>query len=185
MTQKSNILLVLDLDETLIHATKNKLDEPLTDFTFDQYFVYKRPYLDTFLSEISKHFKFGIWSSAGDNYVEEIVKQILPTDITPEFVWGRSKCTIKRDKTFDTYFFEKRLDKLKRKGFQLEKIIIVDDTVEKVASNYGNAIYINEFNGNLLDNELQILQEYLITLKTVENVRTIEKRHWRREYGGT
>lgn len=58
-------LLILDLDETLIHATAEKLSIQ-EDFLFDKYFVYKRPHLDWFLSEISKHFKVGIWSSASD-----------------------------------------------------------------------------------------------------------------------
>lgn len=36
-------LLILDLDETLIHSIETKLDvEP--DFYFEPYYVYKRPY---------------------------------------------------------------------------------------------------------------------------------------------
>ncbi|GAL87625.1 hypothetical protein MYP_4855 [Sporocytophaga myxococcoides] len=34
-----------------------------------------------------------IWSSASDDYVEEVVKCIIPDDIKLEFVWGRRKCT--------------------------------------------------------------------------------------------
>ena len=94
-------------------------------------------------------------------------------------VWGRSKCSLKRDLTFDTYCFEKRLDKLKKKGFRLEKVLVVDDSPSKSRTNYGNAIYIKEFTGDKGDSELQFLYNYLLTLKRVDNVRTIEKRGWR------
>jgi carboxy-terminal domain RNA polymerase II polypeptide A small phosphatase len=184
MNEKSDKLLILDLDETLIHATERKLQFP-EDFQFDKYFVHKRPHLDKFLVDIAKHFSIGIWSSADDIYVTEIVKSIFPVNVELEFVWGRSRCTLKRDYTFDSYYFEKRLDKLKKRGFRLEQIIIVDDTPEKSRSNYGNVVYIKEFTGNVADEELKHLYEYLLLLKTVENVRTIEKRGWRVDKSGT
>lgn len=175
--EKGKKLLVLDLDETLIHATY----EPLSYseyFRFDKYFVYKRPFLDEFLAEISKHFIVGIWSSADDIYVTEIVNSIKPAAVHFEIVWGKSRCTLKRNYDYDNYYFEKRLSKLKKKGFRLEEIIIVDDTPEKSNSNYGNAVYIKEFTGSTEDAELKHLYEYLLTLKEVENIRAIEKRGW-------
>src|SRR5687767_7406918 len=96
MGTKSDILLILDLDETLIYATEEKLEFE-EDFIFDKYFVYKRPGLDNFLSRISEHFKIGIWSSAGDEYVAEIVKKLKPDDVDFEIIWSRSKCTPRRD----------------------------------------------------------------------------------------
>ena len=178
MQSKSDKLIILDLDETLIHATEFELDRPC-DFKFDKYFVYERPHLRQFLSDISNHFLLGIWSSAGDEYVNEIVRYIKPDNVEFVVVWGRSKCSLKRDLTFDTYCFEKRLDKLKKKGFRLEQILVVDDSPSKSRTNYGNAIYIKEFTGDTSDTELQFLYDYLLTFKTVDNVRTIEKRRWR------
>lgn len=179
MQDKSDKLIILDLDETLIHATESELDIP-SDFRFGNYYVYERPHLRRFLADISKHFSIGIWSSAGDEYVNEIVRHIKPDTVDFVVVWGRSKCSLKRDLTFDTYCFEKRLDKLKKKGFRLEKVLVVDDSPSKSRTNYGNAIYIKEFTGDTNDNELQFLYEYLLTLKLVDNVRKIEKRGWRR-----
>jgi len=184
MDEKSNKLLILDLDETLIHATENELGIS-ADFQFDKYFVHKRPHLEKFLVDISKHFAIGIWSSADDIYVTEIVKNIKPDNIDLEIVWGRSRCSLKRDYNLDNYYFEKRLDKLKKKGFRLEQIVIVDDSPEKARNNYGNAIYIKEFLGDTTDEELKHLYDYLLTLKPVENIRTIEKRGWRTDQGGT
>ena len=178
MNEISKKLLILDLDETLIHATVKKL-EINEDFKFDKYFVYKRPFLEDFLIEMSKYFTLGIWSSADDEYVLEIVNLIKPENLNFEIIWGRSKCSKRKDHTFDEYYFEKRLDKLKKKGFKLEEIIIVDDTPEKSRTNYGNVIHIKEFSGSTEDQELKYLQDYIVTLKDVENIRQIEKRKWR------
>jgi RNA polymerase II subunit A small phosphatase-like protein len=40
-------------------------------------------------------------------------------------------------------------------------------------------IYPSEYLGEPDDNELQLLVEYLISLKDAENVRRIEKRNWK------
>ncbi|MCF6406825.1 HAD family hydrolase [Chitinophaga filiformis] len=178
MPEKSDKLLLLDLDETLIHATTVPLAFT-PDFKFDPYYVYMRPGLDQFLANISTHFTLGVWSSASDKYVEEIVKMITPDAMEWFMIWGKSRCTIKRDYNLDTYYFEKRLDKVKKKGFKLEQIIIVDDSPEKSRSNYGNAVYIEPFEGDRNDDELRYLYDYLLTLKEVSNIRTIEKRGWR------
>lgn len=174
-------LLIPDLDETLIHASKEKLliEE---DFKYEDYFIYIRPQLDYFLNEISKSYKIGIWSSASDDYVTDIVSLLKPQNIEFEIVWGRSKCSLKRNFTFDEYFFEKRLDKLKKKGYKLEQILIVDDTPEKSRTNYGNAIHIKEYTGDLNDTELYHLVKFLDEIKNVENVRNIEKRNWIKTY---
>lgn len=177
MEEQNKILLVLDLDETLIHATEHPL-EIKPDYQVFSYFVYSRPHLDWFLNKISTSYRLGIWSSADDEYVEAIVDCIKPDEINFEFVWGRSRCTIKRDYNLDRYFKEKRLKKLKKYGHTLEKILIVDDTPEKLKDNYGNAIYIKPFEGDLKDDVLLRLYDYLETIKEVENVRKIEKRGW-------
>jgi len=171
-------LLILDLDETLIYATEQKL-EIIESFLFDKYYIYKRPLLDRFLLEMSAHFLLGIWSSADDNYVLEIVKKIKPESIKFQIVWGRSRCSLKRNYSLDNYYYEKRLNKIKKLGFKLEDIIIVDDSPEKTVNNYGNAVYIKEFTGNQSDEELIYLNHYLMSLKDAKNIRKIEKRGWR------
>ncbi len=169
----------MDLDETLVHASETKLDFSEADFRFDKYWVYKRPYLEEFLLSIKNDFKVAIWSLAGDEYVTKIVKNIIPEKYNLEFVWARSKCTLKRDYDLDAYFYSKPLKKLKTKGYLLEKILILDDSPEKGRDNYGNSIYIKEFIGDK-DDELKKLLIYLRQLKDADNVRVIEKRGWER-----
>jgi RNA polymerase II subunit A small phosphatase-like protein len=178
MDNKSNKLIIFDLDETLIHSVTAELSYP-ANFTFDKYFVYERPLLRSFLYDIACHFHIGIWSAAGEIYVQEIVSKIMPETVEPVIVWTRNKCSFRHDFLNDTYIYEKRLDKLKTKGYRLEQILIVDDLPENSRANYGNAIYIKEFTGDPDDRELRFLYNYLLTFKTVDNVRNIEKRGWR------
>ncbi|MCB2408260.1 NIF family HAD-type phosphatase [Hymenobacter lucidus] len=184
------ILLILDLDETLIHASAREL-RPDFDFQLYHYYVYKRPYLDGFIRYCAQHFRLAVWSSASDDYVQQIVKEIFPADIQLEFVWGRSRCTPALVPYTDEfgfynldyssqYEYAKRLKKVRRLGYDLQRVLIVDDTPFKVLSNYGNAIYPVAYTGQLDDNELLSLTKYLATLKDVVNVRTIEKRGWQK-----
>lgn len=175
--EKQN-LLILDLDETLIYATEYKLDIAF-DFQYAQYFVYKRPYLNAFLSEMSKVFKLAIWSSACESYVNAIIAIIKPSEIEFEFVWSENRCTLKYNNHLDIYVQEKRLKKIKKIGFHLDKTIIVDDSPEKIRMNFGNAIYISKFEGNPEDDELKLLSIFLKLIKDSENLRQIEKRFWR------
>ena len=186
MTDK--ILLILDLDETLLFATQNELDYPPHHVIWP-YHVYVRPFFHSFLGKIQPHFELAIWSSASDEYVEAMVQTVFPKDIDFHFYWGRSRCTSLfynahngrycPDEESAHQLFVKKLKKVKRTfDWPLERILIVDDTPEKCQDNYGNAIYIKDFNGDQDDIELLKLTDYLISMKDVSNVRAIEKRGW-------
>ncbi|AGC48367.1 phosphoprotein phosphatase [Myxococcus stipitatus DSM 14675] len=181
------MLLVLDLDETLIHAREAPL-ERAADFELMGYHVYVRPHLERFLTECAARFRLAVWSSASDDYVEAIASRIFPSAQRPELVWGRSRCTYAVDcaRVQEEGFMDpsrhcayvKKLGKLKRRGFRLERVLIVDDTPAKCAFNYGNAIYVRPFEGAREDAELPVLSRYLGTLADVPDVRRLEKRGW-------
>ena len=180
-------LLVLDLDETLIHASELPLHR-VADHIVYGYHVYRRPHLDAFLASCFEHYAVGIWSSASDEYVEAVAKLIVSEPDKLEFVWGRSKASFSRVRRDDgNSFFDpwnhrhylKPLAKLKRFGWSLDQMLIVDDTPEKCARNYGNAIYPREYDGRDDDDELRLLARYLETLKDAPSLRRLEKRHWR------
>lgn len=182
-------LLILDLDETLVHATTQPPNLK-HDFEFSGYFVFLRPHLEQFLTTCAAVYDIAIWSSASDDYVQGITDQIFPGAITPKFVWGRSRCTPRtrfqlenegfsysRDQSY--YEYCKVLKKVKRKGFDLKRTLIVDDTPSKVRNAYGNAIYILPFEAQGDDDELLLLADYLLRMHENENMRAIEKRGWR------
>ncbi|MCU0432133.1 MAG: HAD family hydrolase [Bacteroidia bacterium] len=182
------ILLILDLDETLIHASVNELDRP-ADFKVFNYYIYTRPNLESFLHQVNTHFRLAVWSSASDDYVAEVVKRIFPPEIHLAFVWGNSRCTPyfprfhdeseTHPHNFGHYRYAKKLNKLRKRGWSLDRVLIVDDTPQKVQFNYGNAIYASEWTGQRDDNELYYLAFYLQSLSRSENVRRIEKRNWK------
>ena len=190
-TMSTQSLLILDLDETLIHASPVKLGD---DFAFQlfQYYVYKRPGLDEFLTACARIFQVAVWSSASDDYVQQVVERIFPEDMELKFVWGRSRCTplsLPPDEYGyyhagfpGRYEYAKLLKKVKRLGFDAKRVLIVDDTPEKVQNCYGNIIYPIPFLGNPDDNELTLLVHYLHSLKEADNVRSIEKRQWQQQF---
>jgi len=183
------LLVILDLDETLIYGTTSPPDTHW-DFAVGPYKIYKRPWLTEFLEKLGTYFNVAVWSSASDDYVKEVVQNIFPPDYNLLFVWGRSKCTRQfdykriaewgRTDDYEHLLYVKHLKKVKQKGFApLEKILIIDDTPSKSIHNYGNAIYPTEFKGDPKDNELVLLWKYLLTLEKVDNVRSVEKRSWK------
>jgi len=76
--QKKRPLLVLDLDETLIHGRETVLSRD-PDFQVGSYHIYRRPFLSEFFEACAKWYDIGIWSSASENYVEAIVNHIYPS----------------------------------------------------------------------------------------------------------
>lgn len=183
------LLVILDIDETLIHATEQPLSHDC-HFRIFGYSIYERPFLREFLEELREHFEVAVWSSASDDYVAEIVKEIFPPEYPLAFTWGRTHCTYKPDYAkaeeagyFDSlrhYDYVKNLQKVKKKfGYHPDRMLIVDDTPRKSMYNFGNAIYPSEFRGDPSDDELFWLIRYLKKLKEVPSVRAIEKRGWK------
>ena len=174
-------LIILDIDETLIHATENKLErEP--DFESELYYVYKRPYVHEFIEFCFAHFSVAVWTTAGDKFADHVVTNLFENDKRLEFVWSRNRCTPIFERELHEHGHLKNLAKVKKKGFPLEHVIMIDDTPSKLRKSYGNLVRVNEFVGDPKDNELLILMKYLKDLKSEENIRKVEKRGWQNKY---
>ncbi len=174
-------LLILDIDETLVHATQKDIGIN-HDFETDWYFVYKRPFLHEFLGFCFENFKVAVWTSAGEDFAEVINDKLLSQYGNLEFLWSNEKCTPRLNpETFETIPI-KNLDKLKKKGYTLDQIIMVDDTPEKLLKHYGNLVRVTEFRGQQQDTELLKLIQYLKYIKEAPNIRNVEKRGWQNRY---
>jgi RNA polymerase II subunit A small phosphatase-like protein len=187
-TEQKKPLLILDLDETLLHAidTEDKKDnKPLPGLTIDfwvgKILVYKRPHLAEFLTRVWQRYDLAVWSSGGKEYVEGAVQQIMAAHPKPLFVWTSARCTQRTDHDPYRQYNFKNLQKL-WKRFDRNRMLIVDDSPEKCIRNYGSAIYIKEFLGDQADDELLHLAAYLESLADAPNFRTIEKRGWRNRF---
>ena len=146
-------LLILDLDECLIHATTQALPFK-ADAQYISYQVYFRPRLETFLKDAAAFFTLAIWSTGTDAYVKNIVEQFRPKDIAFAFVWGRSKCRRVKDPFFGQTYFYKNLDKLKQHGYDLKRMVMLDDTPSKILSSFAPVVEIAPFEGDPADKEL-------------------------------
>jgi Dullard-like phosphatase family protein len=172
------MLLILDLDETLIYSTRIKLERS-EDFMCEQYYVYKRPHLEEFIERIRAHFEIAVWTASSEIYANTVINNIFPNEYPLAFKWASERCTIRFDPVLHDYVSLKDLKKVKRKGYRIEQILVIDDTPQKISRNYGNYIRIEPFEGNLEDQELLFIFDYLKTFEGVKDVRTFEKRGWR------
>ena len=171
-------LLILDIDEVLVFSTTDTPIKPY-DFRVFSYYVTKRPFVDEFLSTVFEWFEVAVWTSAGQQYAEVVVQSLIPTPRNLLFLWTSRRCTIKREPVTGDLLWLKDLKKVKRLGFRLERVLVVEDDARTMERNYGNLIPVQPFTGNLDDIELLLLLKYLEWIKSVENLRVVEKRNWR------
>lgn len=178
----SKKLLILDLDETLIHGAQKQLDRP-ADYVCEWCHLYLRPHVREFIEFCFDHFRVAVWSTASMDHIQMSLQQIGADNRPYEFVWDIERCTLVIDPPDDfgigdRTHWRKNLSKLRRKGFRLEETIMVDDSPEKLDKHFGNLIRIRPFYGDPSDKELLRLMQYLTDLKPKENIRKIEKRGW-------
>ena len=175
----SDKLVILDLDETLVYASEEYLGYD-QDFEAGHYLVYKRPYLKEFLEFCFEKFRVAVWTSSGEDYAEVVVNSVFGGKDRLEFVWARNRCVQRFDPQLYEQYFIKDLRKVKKRGFSLDHIIMVDDTPKKLTRNYGNLVRVSPFEGDRRDEELLDLMPFLEELQPAENIRPIEKRGWKR-----
>jgi TFIIF-interacting CTD phosphatase-like protein len=149
------------------------------DFQVGPYHVYRRPFLGEFVAAASGWFDLAVWSSASASYVDEVVQNVFGVPNALRFVWACDRCTRRYHPELQEPYYAKNLSKLRKLGFALERILMVDDSPEKLAQHYGNHIRVSPFTGNESDTELRDLLPFLESLRTIENVRQVEKRFWR------
>lgn len=184
-------LLILDLDETLIHSVYSPINGKTPDFVIDggNIFSYKRPHLDEFIKFVKENFNLAVWTSASEDYALAVSEHIFGNVSCLDFLWARKRCTVSFQpyNSFDIYscshsqqIYIKNLNKVFKRGYNKKNTLILDDSPEKVQKNYGNWIPIKEYKGvDDNDADLLFLIDYLTVIKDVEDVRIIEKRNWK------
>jgi RNA polymerase II subunit A small phosphatase-like protein len=171
-------LLILDLDETLLHSSEATLDRPC-DFRLGQFFAYRRPYVNDFLERVSAYYDLAVWTSASQAYAELAVTALFSHVPPVKFVWSAARCVRRYDHELMSHYHVKDLRKVKKLGYALERILVIDDSPEKLERNYGNHVQVRPFTGDQADNELPRLASYLLIIHACGNFRKLEKRCWR------
>jgi RNA polymerase II subunit A small phosphatase-like protein len=193
-------LLLLDLDETLIHSEEFPRTQPSEkDFDFRigfkgedyWYMTKKRPFLDEFIKFSFENFDVGVWTASTDDYATIVLENIgIDKDLLKCF-YTRENCGMRLDYETNSYYGVKNLQKLKKRSWsklyttkvsqmrELDRILIVDDIAETAVNNRSNLILIKPFYFDNNDTELLKLISYLQKIKDEPNYRTIDKRNWR------
>ncbi len=165
-------LLILDLDETLIHGSP---DAGEGDFLAAGIPVFIRPGARAFIEEMATLFDLAVWTSASSDYASDIVRELFPHP--PIFLWSRESCVRRFHPETLEIIFVKDLKKVRRQGWNLAHVITIDDSPEKLARNYGNLVRVPPFDGEP-DDVLFCLARFLKNLAREPDVRRIEKRNW-------
>jgi hypothetical protein len=95
------------------------------------------------------------------------------------FFWCAERCTQRFDHETRQRNTVKPLRKVRRRGYDVERVLVVDDSPEKHVLNYGNLIHVQPFEGDAGDAELPMVRTYIDSLAAEPNVRKIDKRGWR------
>lgn len=172
-------LLILDLDETLIHASERPMAQT-PDFVVAHYALYRRPGVAAFLEKMARHYELAVWTSSSPAYAQAVIAALFAAPERLAFVWASDRCTLRRDLESDTWCQSKPLHKVRRRGYDLRRVLVVDDSPEKHTRNYGNLVAVQPFEGDPADDELPRLGRYLERLAGEPDFRRIEKRGWRR-----
>jgi RNA polymerase II subunit A small phosphatase-like protein len=175
-------LLILDLDETLIFGTRTPLSHP-PDLEHGGWCIYHRPHLAEFIEQVRTAIELAVWTSATESYADLVVGTAFPPDLPFAFVWSRARCTWRHHPETREEYWLKNLRKVERLGYDLDRVLMVDDEAVKLERNYGNHIPIAPFTGASDDSKLPLLARYLLSVSTRPNLRAIEKRRWRSDPG--
>uniref|UniRef100_A0A5S6QPS3 FCP1 homology domain-containing protein n=1 Tax=Trichuris muris TaxID=70415 RepID=A0A5S6QPS3_TRIMR len=174
-------ILVLDMDETLVHScsevlTKGSLLKELTaDFVFcisangidSRIEVFKRPYVDHFLDMISQWYILVIFTAATEAYANPIIDQLdRNRGILNERLYRRHCQPTNVSLTKDLRIICK----------DLSRICIIDNSPTAYLFYPENAIPINEWTGNRNDTALLDLLPFLDCLRFCADVRSVLRR---------
>jgi len=152
--------LILGLEKTLVNVTCS---------TSSSMKIQVRPLAKKFLKEVADRFEIIIFSALSKEAVSHIVKILDPLNKYINFTLHRENC-IQREGGL----FIKDIRIIKNRN--IEKVVIVDSSVFSFEAHLENTIYIPSFNGSEDDHELLKIAEFLLTLKSSNDVRHIVKK---------
>ena len=185
-------LLLLDLDETLIHSENDLKDKNINSydailrfkdnyFDSDSFFVseqdeyceigiFLRNGVKKFLSILNNYFNIGIFTASEKEYAEAIIRHLDPNKNIIKFCLYRNNCVNVND-------LVNIKDLRIIKDVDLKKIVLVDNNMYSFSAQLSNGILINSFYGDKNDGELMNVLGYLLQfIFPVDDVRVINEK---------
>ena len=191
-------ILVIDLDETLIHTSFSKIENPDFQIQLDsninkknvidknnnnndipipkkvEAYIRIRPGVDMFLSQMSKYYDIYVYSASSKKYLDAIIKNIDKNNIIKE-CYCRDDCIMyvedyeeDFDKPNDKYNYIKDLKKINK---DLRNIVFVDNNAISFKLQEKNGIPIKSWYDDYEDLELFKLIPILKNLSGFYDVR--------------
>ena len=167
-------LLLIDLDETLVHSefrskdnykaldlfTKNSKCHSKTFSYSDENYIYYidvffRPHLKNFLKEVSKYFDLAIFTAAMKGYADIILDYIDPKNEFFQFRLYRDACIPLQQRL---YIKDLRIIK----DYDPMNVILMDNSLYSFMNQPSNGMLVNSFYTNHKDTQLISAKNFLI-----------------------
>ena len=178
-------LLVLDLDETLIHSdvdfllNQNKVKyDQILHFDSDEETnvplpIILRPGLHEFLSYARENFILVVYTAGYKEYADAILDFIEKDQQYFSLRLYRHHCIF-----INPGLYVKNL-RVFEKQFSMEDVIIVDNSIYSFAAQLNNGILVNSFYDNKEDEDLFNLTNYLEIIKQEKNITEFNESNFR------
>jgi Dullard-like phosphatase family protein len=181
---RGKLTVVLDVDETLIHSRLSGGQEAyrqqeerkaeakaLDEFTIklrdsELVRVNKRPGLDAFLAEASKHYELVAYTAGLEEYARPLLDWLDPNGTIFRHRLYRDSCLFMRG------YYLKDLQRLNR---PLKRIVLVDNNAFCFLPQLANGIPISSFYDDATDTALQVLLTFLERIADMADVRPFLK----------
>jgi Dullard-like phosphatase family protein len=163
-------LLLLDLDETLIHSEYEIKNENINSYDTiikfkddsndgpEEYFsvgIYLRNGVHKFLNILNNYFTIGIFTASQKEYADAILQYLDPDKNIIKFCLYRNNCINVND-------LVNIKDLRIIKDIDLKKTVLIDNNMYSFAPQLSNGILINSFYGDKNDVELFNVLNYLM-----------------------
>lgn len=173
--QPARKLLLLDLDECLLYASKRPFDG--WQLMVKDLYVTIRPGVEAMLDAVAPFYDFAVWSNTDPSYVYAKLEAFWPEQHPILDVYSSLQCKMKVEGGYGIPFYKdlKRIVK-DHPQFPLTQIIALDDKPAVYKDYYGNFLLAHEFLGDTNDRHLDRVARFLVHIALEPNVRKIEKR---------
>lgn len=176
LKNSEKITLVLDLDETLVHCSLEKIENPDLIFSISfegqdiEIFVRKRPGFDQFLERVSQLFEVAVFTASQKDYADKLLSILDPTKKWVQHRLFRDSCI------FVSGNYLKDLSIL---GRELSKVVIIDNSPHVFGYQLDNGVPIESWFDDHTDRELFHLLPFLEKLAKSNDVRPIIRRKFK------
>ncbi len=169
MAKLPPVLVVLDLDETLIAGLPDALPGRRPDFWWAGRAVYVRPHAHQLLVERFERGLVAVWTASDPGYARPILERILRGPLDPfQFVLTREHCVPSDDPNTP----RKPLDVLVERGADPARTVVVDNRPATFAGHEANSILVEDYDGAEVDDVLLRLLQRLRVLDEAPDVRS-------------